>query len=93
MRPLLRTGVWGICAVAAVSGAVYAGRSDFGAPRAQLALWLDGQAGRRYILQSSTNLLTWSPFSTNTLTTNSCRVYVAMTNAAGMFYRGLLSVP
>jgi hypothetical protein len=31
----------------------------------QLELWLDGQAGQRYILQSSTNLITWSAFSTN----------------------------
>jgi len=38
MRPLLRIGVWGACAVVAVSGVVYAGRTDVGAERAQLAL-------------------------------------------------------
>ena len=38
MRPLLRIGVWGLCAVAAISGVVYAGRTDGGAERAQVAL-------------------------------------------------------
>ena len=68
-------------------------RIDTNAPPRQLELWLDGQAGQRYILQSSTNLITWSPFSTNTLATNSCRMLLATTNAARMFYRGLLTSP
>jgi len=38
MRPLLRIGVWGACAVVAVSGAVVVGRTEVGAERAQLAL-------------------------------------------------------
>ncbi len=38
MRPLLRIGVWGACAVVAVSGVVFAGRTEVGAGRAQLAL-------------------------------------------------------
>jgi hypothetical protein len=38
MGPLLRIGVWGACAVVALGGVVYAGRTDVGAERAQLAL-------------------------------------------------------
>src|SRR5262249_27741516 len=38
MRPLLRIGVWGACAVVAVSGVVYASRTDVGVQRAQIAL-------------------------------------------------------
>lgn len=38
MRPLLRIGVWGCCAVVALGGVVFAGRTDVGAERAQLAL-------------------------------------------------------
>jgi hypothetical protein len=62
------------------------------APR-QLELWLDGQGGQSYILQSSTNLTTWSAVSTNTFATNSFRVLVGTTNATRMFYRGLLNSP
>jgi len=68
-------------------------RTGTNAPPGQLELWLDGQAGQCYILQSSTNLSRWSPFSTNTLSTNSCRVLVATTNAANRFYCGLLNSP
>ena len=38
MRPLLRIGVWGVCAVVALGGVVFAGRTDLGAERAQVAL-------------------------------------------------------
>jgi hypothetical protein len=61
------------------------------APR-QLQLWMDGQGGQRYILQSSTNLMTWSTVSTDTFSTNSLQYLVATTNAT-MFYRGLLVSP
>jgi hypothetical protein len=68
-------------------------RADMNAPPGQLELWLDGRAGQCYVIQSSTNLTAWSAFSTNTLSTNSCCVVVATTNAAKMFYRGLLNSP
>jgi hypothetical protein len=58
MRPLLRTGLWGICAVVAVSGAVYAGRSDVGAARAQLALATLREVPRE-ILTHPGSLLAW----------------------------------
>jgi hypothetical protein len=60
-------------------------------PPGQLELWLDGQAGLSYILQSSANLTTWSGFRTNTLASNSISYLVPTTNAAKMFYRGLLN--
>jgi hypothetical protein len=60
-------------------------------PPGQLQFWLDGQAGRTYIIQSSTNLITWSGFSTNTLVSNSVSFYVTTTNTARKFYRGLLN--
>jgi hypothetical protein len=49
MRPLLRIGVWGTCAVVAVSGVVYAGRTDIGAERAQIALATLREAPREII--------------------------------------------
>src|ERR1700724_2490267 len=38
MRPLLRLTMWGVCAVAAVSATVLAGRTDVGNARARVAL-------------------------------------------------------
>jgi hypothetical protein len=62
------------------------------APR-QMELWMDGQGGQRYILQSSTNLTVWSAVSTNTFASNSFRSLVGTTNPARMFYRGFLNPP
>jgi hypothetical protein len=59
----------------------------------QMELWMDGQGGQRYILQSSTNLTAWSAVSTNTFSSNSFRVLVGTTNSTRMFYRGLLNPP
>jgi hypothetical protein len=59
----------------------------------QLELWMDGQGGQRYLLQSSTNLTVWSAVSTNTFSSNSFRILVGTTNPTSMFYRGLLNSP
>jgi hypothetical protein len=59
----------------------------------QLPLWLNGQAGLAYILQSSTDLFHWVGVSTNTLSSNSFPYLVATTNPAKMFYRGLYKSP
>jgi hypothetical protein len=59
----------------------------------QLPLWLYGQAGLAYILQSSTDLFNWVGVSTNTLSSNSFPYLVATTNPAKMFYRGLYKSP
>ncbi len=55
----------------------------------QVALWLDGQAGQTYLLQSSANLVNWSAVSTNTLSSNSFEIFLATTNSTRMYYRGL----
>jgi hypothetical protein len=63
------------------------------APPQQMELWMDGQGGQRYLLQSSTNLTAWSAVSTNMFSSNSFRILVGTTNPASMFYRGLLNSP
>jgi hypothetical protein len=63
------------------------------APPQQMELWMDGQGGQRYLLQSSTNLTVWSAVSTNMFSSNSFRILVGTTNPASMFYRGLLNSP
>jgi hypothetical protein len=63
------------------------------APVHQLDLWMDGEGGQSYILQSSTNLAAWTAVSTNTFVSNSFRVVVGTTNSIQMFYRGLLNSP
>jgi hypothetical protein len=63
-------------------------------PPARLELWLDGQVGQSYVLQSSTNLISgWLNISTNQLTSNSFSFQVATTNSTGMFYRGRWKTP
>ncbi|MGP8022065.1 MAG: glycoside hydrolase family 44 protein, partial [Limisphaerales bacterium] len=57
-------------------------------PPGQLGIWLNGQAGQTYTLQSSADLVHWSAVSSNLLTSNSFEFFVATTNAAQMFYRG-----
>src|SRR5262245_38157099 len=49
MGPLLRIGVWGAFTVVALSGVVFAGRTDVGAERAQLALTTLREAPREII--------------------------------------------
>jgi glycosyl hydrolase family 44 len=59
----------------------------------QLELWLNGQAARTYVLQSSTDMVQWLPVSTNTLSSNSFRFLMPATNPPQMYYRGWLSQP
>jgi hypothetical protein len=54
-------------------------------------VWLNGQAGLTYLLQSSTDLVHWSAFSTNTLSSNSFPYSIATTGSAVKFYRGFWS--
>jgi len=63
------------------------------APPRQLELWLDGQGGQSYTLQSSSNLAAWSAVSTNAFSSNSFRFLVNTTNATKRFYRGMLNPP
>ncbi len=59
----------------------------------QMEVWMDGQGGQRYLLQSSTNLNYWTTLSTNTFVTNSFRLLLGTTNPACTFYRGMLVPP
>ena len=59
----------------------------------QFTLWLDGQAGQIYVLQSSTNLAHWVPVSTNTLSSNSHAFVLAPGSATRQFYRAFLLAP
>jgi hypothetical protein len=49
-------------------------------------LWINGQAGRSYVLQATTNFIQWSALQTNTLASNSWHS-VLSAPAQGMFYR------
>ncbi len=68
-------------------------RVGTGRPPGPLELWLDGQIGQSYVLQSSTNLSGWLNVSTNLLASNSFSFLVATTNSTKMFYRGRLKSP
>jgi hypothetical protein len=57
----------------------------------QFTVWLNGQAGLAYTLQSSTDFIHWSAVATNTLASNSVPFLVSTTNATMRFYRGLWS--
>jgi hypothetical protein len=57
----------------------------------QLTIWLNGQAGQDYALQSSTDLIHWSAVATNTLMSNSFPFLVSTTNDPMRFYRALWS--
>jgi hypothetical protein len=51
---------------------------------------LRGQPGTPYILQSSPDLASWTPFATNTLTTTSATINIPnITDSLSQFYRAL----
>jgi hypothetical protein len=62
-------------------------------PPGQLLLWLYGQQGLSYVLQSSTNLKTWQDVSTNLLSSNSISFLIPMTNTSSTFYRAAFIGP
>ncbi|HTL58824.1 MAG TPA: glycoside hydrolase family 44 protein [Candidatus Limnocylindrales bacterium] len=53
-------------------------------------LWLNGQSGQRYRLLSSTDLITWTPIATNTLSSASWHLILPATNTPRIYYRGQL---
>jgi len=59
----------------------------------QMELWLDGQTASTYTLQSSTDLSHWQSISTNTLSSNSFRFLITITNPPQLYYRALLKQP
>ncbi|HEY5909560.1 MAG TPA: glycoside hydrolase family 44 protein [Verrucomicrobiae bacterium] len=48
-------------------------------------LWLDGQSGQRYALQSSSDFVNWTSLETNTLAGTSLNLVFPATNAMGFF--------
>ncbi len=68
-------------------------RSGTNTAPGQLELWLNGQAARTYVLQSSTDFVHWMPVSTNTLSSNSFRFLLPATNPPQIYYRGQLTQP
>jgi len=62
-------------------------------PPGQLGIWLNGQAGQTYLFQSSADLVHWSVVNSNLFASNSVEFFMPTTNAARMFYRGVLSAP
>ncbi len=54
-------------------------------PAAGTSFWLDGANGTPYVIQRSTNLVTWANWSTNLVQTNSALVTPATTGVAGFF--------
>ena len=77
---------------AVVTNALFSMRVGTNGP-GQLQLWLDGQQGLSYVLQSSTNLNTWQAISTNMLLSNSFSYLIATTNSRSRFYRATLQAP
>lgn len=59
-------------------------------PPGQMGIWLNGEAGQSYIIQSSSDLVHWAPIATNLLATNSFEFFMPITNSAQIFYRGQL---
>lgn len=58
-------------------------------PSAQIGLWLNGEAGQTYALQSSTDLVHWTAVSSNELVTNAFEFFLPETNLAPTFFRGV----
>jgi hypothetical protein len=72
---------------------VFSLQAGYNSPPGQLGIWLNGQTGQTYTLQSSTDLIHWSAVNTNRLASNSFEFFMPTTNAMQMFYRGLLNSP
>jgi hypothetical protein len=57
----------------------------------QFELWLNGETGTTYILQSSANLTNWFPLSTNTLSSPQLHLLIPAGGSSSTFYRALTS--
>ncbi|HWY74967.1 MAG TPA: glycoside hydrolase family 44 protein, partial [Verrucomicrobiae bacterium] len=54
----------------------------------QFEFWLDGEAGQTFVLQSSSNLVSWTPVITNTLASNQFHFLLPRASSR-QFYRAL----
>ncbi len=59
----------------------------------QINLQLNGQSGLTYIIQSSVDLVHWTPFTTNKLVSNSVAFSVSTLSGNAKFYRGMFAGP
>ncbi|HLH55883.1 MAG TPA: glycoside hydrolase family 44 protein [Verrucomicrobiae bacterium] len=50
-------------------------------------LWVAGQTGRTYVLESTTNLLNWFPVQTNLLASTNAHLALPSSNSRAVFYR------
>jgi hypothetical protein len=66
-------------------------KSAVASPPGQVNLQLNGQSGLKYIVQSSTNLVNWTSYSTNMLVSNSFSFSVPTSGGNVKFYRGLFA--
>jgi hypothetical protein len=66
-------------------------KSAVASPPGQVNLQLNGQSGLKYIVQSSSNLVNWTPYSTNMLVSNSFSFSVPTSGGNVKFYRGLFA--
>ncbi len=62
-------------------------------PASMVNLWLNGQSGQSYTLQTSTDLRHWTPLQTNILTSNRVEWVLPATNSIPVFYRGVWQSP
>ena len=55
-------------------------------PVGQLGLWLRGEMGQTNVVLASTNLINWSTYRTNILSSNPFEIFLSITNSPRMFY-------
>jgi hypothetical protein len=48
-------------------------------------LWLDGQAGQKYVIQATTDFVNWVPVQTNTLASSSAHLVLSATTPYSFF--------
>lgn len=64
-----------------------------GATNGRFSFFFTATAGSNYVVQTSSNLLNWTPFSTNTAATNQVLVSDAIASQAARFYRVVVVTP
>ena len=55
-------------------------------PVGQLGLWLRGEIWQTNVVLASTNLINWSTYQTNILSSNPFEIFLSTTNSPRMFY-------
>jgi hypothetical protein len=68
-------------------------KSAISNPPGQVNLQLNGQSGLTYVVQSSTDLVHWTSYSTNKLVSNSLSFSITTSGGNAKFYRGMFVGP